>query len=510
MRLNSKGMTTVEILMVFVIIGIISVGLFSMVSTYNTLQNTESAKEKVITFKNVVTREIEGDIIRRGLVSVNVLDVVAPDDLNSTFKAVLKFKDGTTKRLEVARYAFEGNEGAKEVHDEGAATATRKCLNVTGTNRESFSIFYGNDTDGETYDLPDLGESLNDCDHLTKDLRINMVDMYTKDNIFFVKIGFYHPDLGTKYYISIIAPINFDDISGAYSPDVAVCDISFTGTKGENGWYTSDGDVVLDTASSSGTVYQYGLVKQDTPYTGNNAVNKITVNHETTGEKYQGFVRMSNGSEAHCSLNLKIDKTPPSAPTINNNYTKTLNGHSVKVNQFGNCHPTYAGCWYDSYTFYQQNNNQCLISTCDADSVVATQGHRNCKTFKWYACGAFSSATSTDNFTPADKINITMSTVDKDNINNCSKTNASTVCYLYIKYKHVAKDEAGNKSKPMYQHLANTFCGSTYTVSEKQDKTKMAVWTNRANYLQESGNTLSYKDTGSCPGAMVYTRATGG
>ena len=47
MRLNSKGMTTVEILMVFVIIGIISVGLFSMVSTYNTLQNTESAKEKV-------------------------------------------------------------------------------------------------------------------------------------------------------------------------------------------------------------------------------------------------------------------------------------------------------------------------------------------------------------------------------------------------------------------------------------------------------------------------------
>ena len=49
MRLNSKGMTTVEILMVFVIIGIISVGLFSMVSTYNTLQNTESAKEKVIT-----------------------------------------------------------------------------------------------------------------------------------------------------------------------------------------------------------------------------------------------------------------------------------------------------------------------------------------------------------------------------------------------------------------------------------------------------------------------------
>ena len=103
-----------------------------------------------------------------------------------------------------------------------------------------------------------------------------------------------------------------------------------------------------------------------------------------------------------------------------------------------------------------------------------------------------------------------MSTVDKDNINNCSKTNASTVCYLYIKYKHVAKDEAGNKSKPMYQHLANTFCGSTYTVSEKQDKTKMAVWTNRANYLQESGNTLSYKDTGSCPGAMVYTRATGG
>lgn len=221
--LNNKGMTTVEILMVFVIIGIISVGLFSMISSFNNKQNVESAKEKLMTFKNTVTRDIEGDIVRRGLVSVKVTENhqgTATTGNKDTYTAALTFKDGTTKNLVIYKEFFEGHDATKsaDVYEEGVeGSSTEGCLEVSTTAKEKFTITYGNGSDVELYELPDLGSSINDCDHLTKDLRFNDVEISTKDNILNIFIGFYHPDLSTRYAINIICPINFDDINTTYS-----------------------------------------------------------------------------------------------------------------------------------------------------------------------------------------------------------------------------------------------------------------------------------------------------
>ena len=219
--MNNKGMTTVEILMVFVIIGIISVGLFSMISSFNTKQNIESAKEKLITFKNTVTRDIEGDIIRKGLVSVVISPVGKENKFTDIFQAKLTFKDGTKKFFVVKKRSFEGNDvSGKEAG---------QCMGVEpGDAGESFTIEYGaanaagtaiDNSKKEVYELPDLGESKNDCGHLVKDLRINSVDMVVENNVFMAKIVFYHPDLSTRYSMNIITPVNFDDISGSYNDE---------------------------------------------------------------------------------------------------------------------------------------------------------------------------------------------------------------------------------------------------------------------------------------------------
>ena len=224
--LNNKGMTTVEILMVFVIIGIISVGLFSMISSFNNKQNVESAKEKLMTFKNTVTRDIEGDIIRKGLVSVRTEEKhlgnanQAHDD---TYIAHLTFKDGTTKDLTIHKVFFEGHDGTKTEDSKDFSTGAEAegqnaCLTgVSGTQKETFTISYGAGSEIELYELPDLGSSTNECEHLTKDLRLNDIDISTKNNILNIYIGFYHPDLSTRYAINIICPINFDDINSTYS-----------------------------------------------------------------------------------------------------------------------------------------------------------------------------------------------------------------------------------------------------------------------------------------------------
>jgi len=305
MRMNNKGMTTVEILMVFVIIGIISVGLFSMISTFNTKENIESAKEKVMTFKNTVTRDIEGDIIRRGLTSVSINPNHAINNNEAQFIATLTFKDGQKKDLKIYRKANEGFDVSS-----GACEGS-------GVSEEVFYIQYGT----ERYDLPDLGSSKNDCGHMTKDLRINTVDMTNKNNIFFLKVVFYHPDLSTRYYLNIITPINYGDISGTYTDtpfaDSIIKINSTSSVKGniytnENGrGMTRSGTVGVLTLSQVITAGTTTITQQNNmtctykTFDGQNAASKVTVSGN-----YSNLTVKMNTDEAiavrvQCSASIK-------------------------------------------------------------------------------------------------------------------------------------------------------------------------------------------------------------
>lgn len=192
-KMNNKGMTVVEILIAFVLIVIVTVSLYSMVATFKNKQQMESYKEKVYTYKNLLTKEINDDLIKGGLVSAEVKPYT---ETSEKYEVTMKLRNGESKCLIVDRvraydYLYEMAPGDAADKD------------------DSFMISYGGCGNETEYPLPDLGENYNKQNKVVKDLRIDDVSITTDNSVLSIYIGFYHPELGSRYGIDILCPINF-------------------------------------------------------------------------------------------------------------------------------------------------------------------------------------------------------------------------------------------------------------------------------------------------------------
>ena len=78
-KLNNKGMTIIEVLVCFVLVAIITTSMYNSISNFNDRRNLESMKEKIINVKNLFTKQVEDDIVKKGLVYAS-----APQDLSGT------------------------------------------------------------------------------------------------------------------------------------------------------------------------------------------------------------------------------------------------------------------------------------------------------------------------------------------------------------------------------------------------------------------------------------------
>ncbi len=218
LKLNNKGLTAIEILVCFVLMTILVVSMYSTVTTYKNKQSIESDKDKIIAYKNLLTKEIQDDLVKKGLVDAKVVeklnDEVSGTTVDKRYKVELLFRDGSKKVLEV---------NADYAKDFGTcSTADTTCLN---DKDDVLTISYGTEggTDYTTYPLPDLGYGYNgntfsinsscsskgDQGCKIYDFRINNIIINTDDSIFSFYVGFYHPDLGTRYGIDIVCPINY-------------------------------------------------------------------------------------------------------------------------------------------------------------------------------------------------------------------------------------------------------------------------------------------------------------
>ncbi|MCI6899744.1 MAG: hypothetical protein MR846_04055 [Tenericutes bacterium] len=198
MKLNNKGVTTIEILISFVLLAIIVVSLYGSVESYKNKQNIESEKNQIMTYKNLLTKEIQDDLIMKGLIDVTVKHqpFVAVPITPETYTVDFSFRDGTKSQLIVKRvlandYGVEGS---------GDCTSERK---------DYFSISYGPEDDLTEYELPDLGSGKNNEGCKVLDLRMSDININTDNDILTIDIRFYHPDFSTKYGIDIACPINF-------------------------------------------------------------------------------------------------------------------------------------------------------------------------------------------------------------------------------------------------------------------------------------------------------------
>lgn len=200
-KLNNKGMTAVEILVCFVLMAILSVSMYSSITSYKNKQSIESAKEKIVTYKNLLTKEIQDDLVKKGLVSAEILEGVSDEggDLtDKTFRVEMLFRDGSKKLLIVNR----------KLADDYSVDSSA-CSSSGEDGNDSFLIQYGEAGSLIDYPLPDVGYGMNNCNSKVMDLRLNNIDINKNNNILTIYIGFYHPDLGTRYGISIVCPINY-------------------------------------------------------------------------------------------------------------------------------------------------------------------------------------------------------------------------------------------------------------------------------------------------------------
>ncbi len=192
-RLSNKGMTIIEVLVSFVLIMIITASMYNTVASFNQKRLIEDYKEQILTYKNTLTKEIQDDFIKIGLSHVNYNKTISGDRVTHTVDCDLK--DGTRRQFIVQQqlaYSTYHIAGSKTEDDE-------------------FSIQYGTPPDDLIiYELPELGSSKNEYNHTVKDLSINNVLINISDeNVLSIYVGFYHPELTTRYAIEIIAPINF-------------------------------------------------------------------------------------------------------------------------------------------------------------------------------------------------------------------------------------------------------------------------------------------------------------
>ena len=220
MKLKNKGFTTVEVLVCFVIISVVMMSLFSIISAYNEKRIKESYRSRVYEYKNSLTNTIQDDFIKKGLTFAKVSESGNVGRDGRTYTVECKLKDGSDRKLVVFQkftktaIHLEGNiNGGDEFYIEYGPpdSMLREPFPNLGGINGSYS-----ETDGTFIKNASATNcSGNPC--TLKDSQINNVqieisneeDPTAENRVLSIYIGFYHPDLRTKYGINIVAPIDY-------------------------------------------------------------------------------------------------------------------------------------------------------------------------------------------------------------------------------------------------------------------------------------------------------------
>lgn len=203
-KLNNKGMTAIEILVTFLIVAVIVVSLYDGIITLKEKETISSYKLSLVTYRDLLTKDIQDDLIKIGLAGAEV----SPLGDNSGYRVTMTLRDGSKRILEVKQQF--GCNAADVIEEDEVCTKA----GIGRDTSDHFSISYGPIGDVVEYPLPDLGsEELPNLhssgSHTIFSLRINEVDISTANQVFSLRVTLYHPDLGSKYSIDIVSPTNY-------------------------------------------------------------------------------------------------------------------------------------------------------------------------------------------------------------------------------------------------------------------------------------------------------------
>lgn len=225
MNINNKGMTLIELLISFAITTAIVVSMFNVILNYQTEQSTEAIKSDIISYKNMITKLIQTDIIRGELRSVRV-DQKKHENNYTQYKFTFKFQksiDFTQKnnihQKELTIYASDSLNNYiiyDDVNDKGQLQPVKYYLPNIGTGRietkdgntiaTNLTKFTTINTNMTTNTNP---HSFDDNCYLDPTRNNCIDDLNQIFNFFNLDIAISNNELGGDYHIKIIAPLNY-------------------------------------------------------------------------------------------------------------------------------------------------------------------------------------------------------------------------------------------------------------------------------------------------------------
>lgn len=208
-KLNNKGMTIIEVLVCFVLVAIITTSMYNSISNFNDRRNLESMKEKIINVKNLFTKQVEDDIIKKGLVYVSPVQNIAPGTYHMTANG-LEFGGSCGDNSEVGSCVANSKDG-KYIDLSFKDNTKKRIIATKDSDGKNYIIAYGTIYPGGKNDF--IYEQLPNVGRTNGVLALQVGDITMDDgggNVLSVDIRFDHPQLSQKYGIKIVALANMD------------------------------------------------------------------------------------------------------------------------------------------------------------------------------------------------------------------------------------------------------------------------------------------------------------
>ncbi len=205
-KLNNKGMTIIEVLVCFVLVAIISTSMYNSISNFNDRRNIESMKEKIINVKNLFTKQVEDDIVKKGLVYASEPQPISGGTWTATPTGVYNTGScGNNSKVGscVNNAAADGRRITFTFRD----MSQKELIAVRDTEGKNYILAYGTvgKNDYIYEQLPNVGRTNGQLA-----LRLGSINMSNTQGIISIDIRFDHPQLSEKYRIRINAIANMD------------------------------------------------------------------------------------------------------------------------------------------------------------------------------------------------------------------------------------------------------------------------------------------------------------
>ena len=202
-KLNNKGMTIIEVLVCFVLVAIITTSMYNSISNFNDRRNLESMKEKILNVKNLYTKQIEDDIVKKGLVYIS-----DPIDRNGSFSIN---NTGLHSGVSCSATSPVGtcvqNGKGQSIQLTFKDKSVKEIIAIRDTDGTNYILAYGGAGNYMYEQLPNVGRT----DEGKLALRLGEINMSNSGgNVLSVDIRFDHPQLNEKYGIRINALVNMD------------------------------------------------------------------------------------------------------------------------------------------------------------------------------------------------------------------------------------------------------------------------------------------------------------